>query len=353
VDESSSVATLSQLLDDDLEYDATTNRGLTNHLPMALVAKVGLGAPPEELERFTALYRRREIDAANATQHLTHSTWTRAVGTPNAYPDLVMYFDTEIEANGLSETLHRHMNYLVEGVAGAAFHGVIRLAYALDVASPKRVSTGLAYLAANALFLAPLGGAPPTSDDPVRLLQQLSTTRDWGSSPTAKNITEEMTWAANQAEFRNVASSLIVNADTPERLSEAALKLYASTNDFTALHGVTGLEALSRLRRYVDDVERFDRSTFQALAAAHLSIGAPAIWSIDQLDDLENSTKLDQATVEKRASLSNDEHVSKIVFSSKRLRDELGDPLYFAVAERAVLNDATSTEASLQARIDS
>ena len=50
---------LQQLLDDELTSDPTTTRGLTNHLPMALVAKERLGADADELRRFATLYSRR------------------------------------------------------------------------------------------------------------------------------------------------------------------------------------------------------------------------------------------------------------------------------------------------------
>lgn len=40
---------LQELLDEELGTEPTTIRGLTNHLPMALVAKERLGAVPDEL----------------------------------------------------------------------------------------------------------------------------------------------------------------------------------------------------------------------------------------------------------------------------------------------------------------
>jgi hypothetical protein len=116
--------------------------------------------------------------------------------------------------------------------------------------------------------------------------------------------------------------------------------LYASTDDFTALHGVTGLEAISRLRPYVSDVERLDRSSFQALAAAYLSIGAPDIWSTARLSEMGEMT-LDESDVATRAAFSDVEHVAKIVFTSRRLHVMTRDPLYLAVAARAVLNDSS------------
>jgi hypothetical protein len=268
-----------------------------------------------------------------------------AVGTPAAYPDLVLYFDDEIENHGVTDTLRTHLEPLVGGVSGAAFHGVIRLAYALDAESPKRVGAGLAYMAANATFLAPLEDGDATSDDPLSLLKQLAATREWSTAPSAALISDKMRWVADQAEFQTVASSLVVDAATQERLADVALALYATTDNFTALHGVTGLEALSRLRPYVDDLERFDRASFQALAAAYLSIGAPSLWSSERLVDWSHSTTLEVSAIEERASLSDDEHVAKIVFTSKRLHGASKNPLYVAIAERAVKTDVTRINA--------
>jgi hypothetical protein len=335
---------LDELLDGELIFDATTNRGLTSHLPMALVAKVGLGAPPEELTRFAARYRRRLVVSPDVSERLTRDSWTRFIGVPDAYADLAHYFDGEIDRDGIVATVRAHLEHLLDGLSGAAFHGVIRLAYALDVASPKRVGAGLAYWAANAAPLAPLGDATAITDDPMKLLQHLANMRDWHAVREAKTISEEMCRVASQDEFRDVASLLAVDEATSQRLADVALALYATTDDFTALHGVTGLEAISKLRPYVDDVERFDRASFQALAAAYLTIGAPAIWSDDRLDEMTSSTSLDPSAVESRAALSGDEHVAKIVFTSKRLHAQTQNPLYRAVAERAVQNDGSVSE---------
>jgi hypothetical protein len=196
------------------------------------------------------------------------------------------------------------------------------------------------------MTLGPLRNGPVRSDDPEFLLGELAKNDHWQSVTPARTIGEEMKHVASDPAFSHVVSSLAIDEHTPRRLAAAALKVYASTDDFTALHGVTGLEALSKIRSYVDDVERFDRSTFQALTAAYLSIGAPTGWSRGQLEDMVASTKLDQSTVRARAAMSDDAHVAKIVLTSSRLNHESGDPLYSAVAERAVRNDRTTREAT-------
>jgi hypothetical protein len=239
-----------------------------------------------------------------------------------------------------------HLDDLVDGVSGAAFHGVIRLAYALDVASPARVATGLAYLASTFMSLGPLDDGTTISDDPERLLRGLAADATGQPDDSVGNISARMRFVADQPKFAAVAAALSIDSGTHVRLSETALRLYASTDDFTALHGVTGLEAISRLRPYVSDAERLDRATFQALAAAYLSIGAPDIWSPMRLGEMASDTTLDDSEVATRAAFSDDEHVAKVVFTARRLNETTNDPLYLAVAERAVIGENVPVERS-------
>jgi hypothetical protein len=336
---SASNVVLNDLLDDELSFDATTKSGLTNHLPMALVAKAGLGAGPDELARFVTTYRRRLVPIEVPNDEFTGVTWRHAIGEPNAYPELLGYFNREVTDNGVEATLHTHLKYLIDGVSGAGFHGVIRLAYALEVDAPLRVSAGLAYFAASAMTLGPLESGPATSDSPEELFSDLAGDPQWDSLESVRMISARMRLVASRPEFAQVASSLVVGEHTSRQLADVALQVYASTNDFTALHGVTGLEAIARLRPFVDDVDRLDRASFQALAAAYLTIGAPSLWSSDRLDEMVATTTLDATAVAGRAAGSNDEHVAKIVYSATRLGEETGNRLYLSVAERAVKED--------------
>jgi len=338
-------SSLDDLLDESLTFDATTTRGLTNHLPMALVAKAGLGAPVSELRRFSNRYARRLAKVDSCSQDLTKTSWLRAVGLRDAYADLFCFFENEVRETGVEIVIRTYLGHLVPGISGAAFHGVIRLAYSLDVDSPKRVAAALAYLASSASELAPVDDVDPLTDDPEELLTDMTADGAWASMPSMKLISEEMKWVGAQPGFSLIASSLKVDEGTPRRLAQAALKVYASTNDFTALHGVTGMEALSRVRRFVDDTERFDRYSFQALAAAFATIGAPAVWSADQLAAADSARDLSAEVVAQRAAWSDDEHVAKIVFTSQRLYEREHDPLYLFVSERAVKNDASSHQA--------
>jgi len=102
--------------------------------------------------------------------------------------------------------------------------------------------------------------------------------------------------------------------------------LYVSTDDFTALHGVTGSEAISSIRPWIDDDELLSRFAFQALTAAYLSIGAPPLWSRDRLDQFDGFNESDPLEVASIAAFNNDEHVSKLVYTARRLWEKTNDP---------------------------
>jgi hypothetical protein len=325
---------LQQLLDEELATDPTTVRGLTNHLPMALVAKERLGADAEELVRFATMYASRITALDEPSTRLDDLTWQTAIGERDAAADLRDYFVRRVNDVGTNETLRAHLPALLPGVSGAAFHGVIRLAYAIEVSSPSRIAAGLAYLAEVGGPLKRLVPEAATTQDPVEVLTELSRSPKRPERPKAVNITEAMSTVAQSELFDSAVSSLEVTDDTNQRLARTALLLYASTDDFTALHGVTGFEAISALGPWIDDHELLSRFAFQALIAAYLSIGSPSLWSPDRLDEFAGANENDATEVAKIAAFNDDEGVSKLVYTAQRSWATTGDPLYLAVAAR-------------------
>jgi hypothetical protein len=331
----SSLLVLQELLGDELSSDPTTVRGLTNHLPMALVAKQRLGADGGELRRFAAAYSRRLAPLGTAKDRLDHATWKSAIGNPEAATELRTYFARCVADDGVDATLRAHLPALLPGVGGAGFHGVIRLAYAIDASSTPQVAAGLAYFAEVARPLAALALARGTTHDPEDIFTALPETRVWSAPQRARLIDDEMRLVAGREGFAVAAASLVVDGESREMLAASALRMLASTDNFTALHGVTGLAALSVVRPWIEDQELVDRYAFQALVAAYLSIGAPAIWSSDRLDEFAGSASADPAEVRAVAANSDDEHVAKLAYTALGGFEQTREPLYLAVAARA------------------
>ena len=331
-----SSAGLSTLLDEELAYDATTRTRLSNHLPMALVALHGLGADDDRLAAFAASYRGRLAPVHDVEALGSFDEWRAARGRHGAYGPARAYLGARVDADGLDATLRRHLPHLVDGVSGAAFHGVIRLAYALESESGPRVAAGLAYLTEQHQPLGPRGVAAPVTDDPVVALARLRADAELrGVADTAEgNIGERMAAVARHPGFAGVADWLEVTPTTAHELTGAALALYAATDDFIALHGLTGSHALTVVAPYADDPGELAAWWFQALAAAYVTIGSPA------LDDphgaiahwLETPSSWD--SIASAAAGSDDEHVVKLAYTARELDARHHDPMYRAVAAR-------------------
>jgi hypothetical protein len=325
---------LQRLLDDELAAEPTTIRGLTNHLPMALVAKANLGADEAELQRFAAKYATRIAPLGDVSTRLERSTWVSAIGESAAAADLRDYFVRCVNDDGVDATLRSHLRVLLPGIGGAGFHGAIRLAYAIQVASPSRIAAGLAYLAEVARPLKPLSPGNAVTHDPVEILAALSRSGEWSTPFETATIDEEMRYVVRREGFDTAVAALHVGADTQELLASAALQVFASTGNFTALHGVTGLSAIRALRPWTEDVEELDRFAFQALSAAYLSFGAPPLWTRDQLEEFSGANGRDPAEVKASAAQSDDEHVAKLVYTAHGCWEHTRDDLYLAVAAR-------------------
>jgi Questin oxidase-like len=327
-------AVLSELLDEELGSDPTTARRLTNHLPMALVAKAHLGADDDELRRFATIYARRNVPLASVQHDLDERTWTSAIGQRGASGDLREYFLRRINDSGVDETLRSHLPILLPGISGAAFHGAIRLAYALEVRSTNRIAAGLGYLAEVATPLGPLVMVTPTSDSPLALLHDYVASHPRPLLEHGRNIGEQMHAVALEPDFQSLASTLELNEHTEQKLADAALQIFATTGDFTALHGVTGTAAISALRPWIAEPFHVDLFAFQALAAAYLTIGAPELWSRDRTDAFVAANPTSPAQTELVGANSDDEHVSKLIYTSHRYFAQTAEPLYLAVAAR-------------------
>lgn len=325
---------LCELLDDELGYDATTSTRLSNHLPMALVALDRLGASSERLGEFAAHYRGRLVPVVVDHPVEGFDEWLGARGVRGSYGRVRPYVERAIADDGIDAVLATHLPFLLDGIGGAAFHGIIRLAYALESSSDARVAAGLAYLTQVHQPLGRRGVAGPITDDPVVALDRLRHNPELLAVSRHGNIGDKMRAVGAHRDFDGVVDWLEITASTPERLTAAAIALYAKTDDFTALHGVTASHAVLTVARHVVDTSALCAHWFQALAAAYVTIGAPQV--VDPELDVERwlGAPVTFDEIATAACESDDEHVIKLVYSARALHERTGDPLLPAVAAR-------------------
>jgi hypothetical protein len=302
--------TLIELLDGGAAFDAEYRGDLSNHRPMALLALARLGADDQRLLDFDRHYSKR-LQAAPVPQAWpVGEAWTSRLGQRaawSAYSDLfTQWLCTDFARDVLNQALPR----LMQGCGAAAFHGLIRTAYAVQAGHRRELADALAYWACRWLDLgAPEGdtqdasASPQRTDDPELVLSELKAT-----SSRAGLIFQRMSAAAASPSFPLTASRLEVNDTTLRRLAELAGMAYAHSGNFTALHLVTSAHAMRVLLPFVDEPLAAVRAYWWAYAAAVCASGmeaspapAPRPW-----DELAAA-----------ARASNDDHVIKLVDSCR------------------------------------
>lgn len=221
-------------------------RSLSSHLPMVLVALARLDAPADSLHA-----------------HLAH--WSARL--PAAEPLPAMSLEQALPA-------------LLLVPESAAFHGAIRLAYALEAGHAGEQAAALAAWSDARFSLGPL---PPVAEGVASLRATLDAVRadsalalELPAGPST--ITSDMQAAAALPRFNDYLSMPKLSLDD---LAEASLAAYLSTRYFTALHLVTGLHALRiLLPRVKVDEGQVLRHAWRAWLAAYVSMGRPALaWA--------------------------------------------------------------------------
>ena len=303
--------TLIDLLDEGAAFDAEYQGDLSNHRPMALVALAHLGASDEHLRSYAERYSQRLAAAPPALNWPAGQAWAQDLGQRPAWPIYRDLFMQWLRHEYAGDVLRQAVPVLMQGCGAAAFHGLIRTAYAMQAAHRQELADALAYWACRWLDL---GGGPVegAQADPEPLLQRL---RQVPSQ--AGLIFQRMQVAAAQTPLQATVKRLQVNEQTLPRLAVLAAQAYAASGNFIALHLVTSAHAA---RVVLAELEPEDRLLalqpyWRAYAAAVCVAG---------MRPLPAAPLLPWPAIVSRALVSEDDHVIKLVHSCREQERVLG-----------------------------
>ncbi len=303
--------------------------GLSNHLSMALCALYDLGAGAPRLEAFAKRYSSQLEPFPTAGERVEWARWTESIGDGDALHGFVQLFEARIRERGGEEVLRECLLQFVNNIGAAAFHCAIRCAYAVRFRDDLELAHGLGYWAIQPTLL---GGLPEMVGDEVEPLVLLAHARDSKSLGRQRIdgglITEEMSAAARLAGFDAVVGRLRVDEGTLARIAGAAVGIYAATRDFTALHTVTATHAVRILLPYVGDQRTAMKRHWQALVAAYVAIGTPAI-DLDEGGEPPGWDALLAAAV-----ASDDDHDVKLADTCRQEEAAYGSLRYRRAASR-------------------
>ncbi len=313
---------LRALLDAGAAHDAEYGGGLSNHLPMALLALARLGADSTRLDAFAAGYVQRLEPAPPPQPWPAGDAWASRLGEREAWPAYRALFGPWLEHEAAGEVLRQVLPRLMRGCGAAAFHGLIRTAYAVQAAHRAELADALAYWACRWLDLGESRAAGRVAD-PARLLPRLPV-----PGGGQRLIFERMLAAAALPAFAPTAAQLRVGEGTLRQLAELAASLYARSGDFTVLHLVTSAHALRVLMPFIDEplpvLRLYWRAYAAGCASAALEADAPA-----PLAPWERLIELALAT--------EDEHTIKLVDSCREETAAYGGDAWQRAASRLLL----------------
>lgn len=286
--------------------------GLTNHLPMAAVALAHLGASEERIRALVETLAPR-LEPARP--------WPAAEA-----------FALVMQQRGVDVVLRERLKRDLVGLAGGAFHGAIRLAYATMTKDVKEIAHGLAYLEdmGQPIEVPSRPSAVAGSNDINELAERLRERAI--AKPTGPNLTVRLAQVVADERFIDVANALVVDHTTLRQVSGAGARWYLAADDFASMHVLTGAHAVRVLRAWtVDKADERDADRALALAALAMFVvcGSPA------RAEARNRPKLDDKDLKKLAIASDDDHMAKLVVSALAEEQAHEDAIYRIVASRA------------------
>ena len=324
---------LQTLLDDGRRFDAEYAGGLSNHLPMALVSLKRLGADDQRLTDFAARYGQRLQPAPASVPWPSGDPWPSRLGERAAWPAYRTLFAQWLDWEGAAHVLSQVLPVLMPGCSAAAFHGLIRAAYALQAGHAGELADGLAYWACRWL---PLGSGTPAPAparrwrDPAPLLARLQRGLKQ-PLPERSLIFERLQDAAGLPAFAAATAALRVDEGTLERLARHAARLYAGGGDFTVLHLVTSAHALRCVEAAGAGLPLLCGDYWRAYAA-----GVVASTPGTPTEPADPATPWPWPALVAAAVASDDEHTIKLVDSCREHERAYGAGPWQAAATRAV-----------------
>ncbi|HYM62393.1 MAG TPA: questin oxidase family protein [Thermoanaerobaculia bacterium] len=300
---------LHELLTNGRAFSASYGGGMSNHFPMALLALERLGADDRRLREFAAFYEKRLRRKAADGPALPGDGWRSALGRSELEVPLAAMLADEVRHAGAEAVLRDVLPALTPGIGAAAFHGVIRTAYAVDSGDDADVPDALTSWIIAYDDLRGEGSEALRFTKAAEAFDAMHGDDRFPKDLKGASISGRIEAIAAMPGFADYRHSIAAVA-LPD-LARIAVAIYLDRADFTALHMVTGCHAARVLAPYLA-ADALDHLA-TALLGAYATIGRPAF----DVDADVSGSAADWDALAARAILSNDDHDLKFVYSCR------------------------------------
>jgi hypothetical protein len=279
-------------------FSTTYGTGFFNHLPMALLALERLGGDDARLREFATFYAKR-LRLQAPGESLPNDDWCEALGQRRYEFALAAKFDDEVRTRGSHAVLHDVVPHLTAGLASEAFHGAIRVAYAVDSGDDVDIAPALASWVTGFSVLA--GAGETRFASAADAFAAIAADDRFATTIEGRSIDARLGKVNAMPAFADYRSS-IEHVALPD-LAMIAARIFIATGDFAALHLVTACHAVRVLQQFL--LPSAVDVLANAMLAAYVAIGRPP---------LETTIIDDGADLASRAARSDDDHDLKLVY---------------------------------------
>jgi hypothetical protein len=308
--------TLDALLRKNQNHELATQPGVNNHVPMVLIALYRLGASPEQMKRYVERFNLTDTGQPPANlreSSITRDNWKSRFGQ-SAFSDYVEFFSEWMNQTSRDEVLHEAVPVLMTGVCTAAYHALLRLAYALDYGSRDEAVFALAYWAVE-FYPGPKFNPEAPAVEPEALFDEIV--------QAISNLQIEPVYSIDGRlhqvyQFRAIEhrwKPVRISGDDPlGKMSELILKIFSKNQHFTLLHALTSCQALRLVLPYVNDYGKSLSEYWHSVCAAYVTVSRSR-FEMAKSSVPRGTLSWKEVFVEAAASEDSMEHIVKLCYA--------------------------------------
>jgi len=301
------------------DRDTSYGSGMTNHLNMGLFALSQLGAEDEQLNRYAKHYiAHAELKKAPVPNvRINRENFNLYLGDRTNYSAYVVFFkdvfgNLEFGSNDFTTLLEIYVNELIDGAAGGAFHGLIRLAYAYELQSEEEICKALAYLAECYMKMGETSDILALDEkEPMNAMMDLSEVTYFQEMTFSRAmITGRMRDVFEDPMFMMLATKLPDQYLNSESFHGLLINIYGMTQNFTMLHAYTSTHALRVLEPLIENYEDALQRHWFNLQIAYLSTNCTPFVVLPKMDIVPSWGHIFTQALHKT-----DVHTIKVIYS--------------------------------------